>query len=118
MVFIPVEFNGERKWANVRIKFIERKWFDNFGEFYTYVLEHAEVTEVLDEQEIVNDLREYLTRLPEIDDEELIREVMVQYGVSHKNAILLLRAAGFRLGVEHSTKTAKLTEVVMEKLKS
>ena len=106
-MFIPVEFNGQRKWANIRIKCIENKWFDNFGQFYTYLVEHVEVTDVIEEEELVEDVREYILLLlasENCSDEDLVGEIMVQYGVSRNNAILLLRSAGFSVfncGVEH-----------------
>jgi len=120
-MFIPIEFNGVRKWANVRIKLIENKWFDSFGEFYTYILEYAEVNEILDEEELIRDLREYITGLMNHEncrEEDLINEVMIQYGISRKNAVLLLRAAGFKLSSEDSMWKTGFAEVVIEKLKS
>ncbi len=77
---------------NIRVSYIERKWFDNFGSFYTYLLENAEVVEVVDEDELVWYIAKSLRDLEvHPDDVQGLREQIVKnFGIAEKYVDLIL----------------------------
>lgn len=110
-MLIPIEINGCRKWLRIVIRGVELKWFDDYGEFYTYMLEHAEIVEIVDEEKLIEEIKEYITRLKDCGNctyQDLVNELVVQYGLSTKNAILLLNVAGIELKTMDAVRSLKL----------
>ncbi len=92
ILYLPIPLTNPRKWMNVRIKYIERKWFDDFGSFYTYLLENAEVVEVVDEDELVWYVAKSMRDLEvHPDDVQELREQIVKtFGIAEKYVDLIL----------------------------
>lgn len=52
-MFIPIPFTNPRKWMDIRIRAVERRWFDEFGKFSTYTLKNVIIEDIVDEDELV-----------------------------------------------------------------
>ena len=92
-MFIPIPLTKPRKWMNIRIRAVERRWFDDFGQFCTYALKNAVIEEIVDEDELVwriaKTLREAEIHPDDVDGiEEHITEV---YGIAEEYADLILQ---------------------------
>jgi len=92
-MFLPIPFTKPRKWMNISIKAVERRWFDDFGEFYTYVLKNAAITEIVDEEELVWRIARTLIK-EEVhpDDVDGIEDhIMETYGIAEEYLNLILQ---------------------------
>ena len=76
---------------DVVIRVVERRWFDDFGEFYTYTLKNAVIDEIVDEDELVWRIAKSL-RDEEIHPDENIEEYIMQvYGIAEEYLDLILQ---------------------------
>ena len=92
-MFIPIPLTKPRKWMNIRIKAVERRWFDDFGQFCTYALKNAVIDEIVDEDELVWRIAKSL-KDGEIhpDDVDGIEEhIMEVYGIAEEYLDLILQ---------------------------
>jgi len=92
-VFIPIPLTRPRKWMNIKIKALERRWFDDFGQFCTYALKNAVIDEIVDEDELVWRITKSL-RDEEIhpDDIDSIEEhIMEVYGIAGEYIGLIMQ---------------------------
>ena len=100
-VFIPIPLTRPRKWMNIRVRAVERRWFDDFGQFCTYALKNAIIDEIVDEEELVwritKSLRDEEIHPDNIDD---IREhIMEVYGIAEEYIDLILQKVRHELRV-------------------
>ncbi len=100
-MFIPIPLTKPRKWMNIRVRYIERRWFDDFGQFFTYALKNAVIDEIVDEEElvwrIVKSLREEEIHPDSIDD---IKEYIMQvYGIAEEYIDLILQKVKYELEI-------------------
>ncbi len=92
-MFIPIPLTKPRKWMNIRIKAVERRWFDDLGQFCTYALKNAVIDEIVDEDELVWRIAKSL-RDEEIhpDDVDGIEEhIMEVYGIAEEYLDLIMQ---------------------------
>lgn len=93
VMFIPIPLTKPRKWMNIRVRYVERRWFDDFGQFLTYMLKNAVIEEIVDEDELVWRISKSL-RDAEIhpDDDEGVEDYIVRvYGIAEEYAGLILQ---------------------------
>ncbi|WP_456478170.1 hypothetical protein [Geoglobus ahangari] len=98
-MFLPIPLTKPRKWMNIRIRYIERRWVDDFGEFYTYLLKNAVIEEIVDEEELVwritRDLiREEISPVDALAIREFISSV---YGIAEEYVDLILEKVRYEL---------------------
>jgi|Deesub1362B_J571_1020462.scaffolds.fasta_scaffold00781_30 hypothetical protein len=92
-MFLPIPLTKPRKWMNIRIKAVERRWFDDFGQFCTYALKNAVIDEIIDEDDLVWRIAKSL-RDEEIhpDDVDGIEEhIMEVYGIAEEYLDLIMQ---------------------------
>ncbi|AIY89948.1 hypothetical protein [Geoglobus acetivorans] len=92
IVFLPIPLTKPRKWMNIKVRYLEHRWFDDFGEFYTYLLKNAVIEEIVDEEELVwritRDLiREEISPVDALAIREFISSV---YGIAEEYIDLIL----------------------------
>jgi len=92
-VFIPIPLTKPRKWMNIRIRGVERRWFDDFGQFCTYALKNAVIDEIVDEDDLVwritKSLRDEEIHLDDIDSiEEHVSQI---YGIAKEYIGLIMQ---------------------------
>jgi len=88
-VFIPIPLTKPRKWMNIRIRGVERRWFDDFGQFYTYALKNAVIDEIVDEDELVWRIAKSL-RDVELHPDDIEKHIMDVYGIAEEYLGLIL----------------------------
>ena len=80
---------------------IENKWFDDYGEFYTYVIKNAEIIEIVDEEELVYDIMKSVKAW--IDDgypiDELREQIAIVYGIPEAYIDLILEKIKVEFGL-------------------
>ena len=85
----------------VVIRAVENRWFDEFGEFYTYVIKNADIVEIVDEEELVDEIRKsviiWLDEGYSIDD--LKEQIAITYGIPEKFIDLILDRVKWELGL-------------------
>ena len=100
-MYLPIPFTKPRKWMRVVIRAVEKKWFDDFGKFYTYVLKNAEIIEVIDEEELVEDMiktvKAWLDEGYTID--QLRERIILAYGIPDAFVDELLERVKVELGL-------------------
>lgn len=92
-MLIPIPLTKPRKWMNIRIRAVERRWFDDFGQFCTYALKNAVIDEIVDEDELVWRIAKSL-KDGEIhpDDVDGIEEhIMEVYGIAEEYLDLIMQ---------------------------
>jgi|Deesub1362A_J573_1020465.scaffolds.fasta_scaffold06990_3 hypothetical protein len=101
MVLLPIIGSNPRKWMRIVIRAVENRWFDEFGEFYTYVIKNAEIVEVVDEEKLVDDIRRsVITWLDEGHSiDELKEQIAISYGIPEKFIDLILDRVKYELGL-------------------
>ncbi|MBE8539459.1 hypothetical protein [Geoglobus acetivorans] len=98
-MFLPIPLTKPRKWMNIRVRYVERRWFDDFGEFYTYVLKNAVIEEIIDEEELVSRIAKLLFE-SEIHPVQLdeVREYIVDvFGIAEEYVDLILDKVKYEL---------------------
>jgi len=100
-MFLPIPNSKPRKWMRVVIRAIENRWFDDFGEFYTYVIKNADIIEILDEEELVEEIKKSVkTWLDEgYSIEQLREEIAITYGIPEKFIDGILERVKVELGL-------------------
>jgi hypothetical protein len=100
-MFLPIPGSKPRKWMRVVIHAIEQKWFDDYGEFYTYVIKNADIVEIVDEEELVYDIMKSVKAW--IEDgyplNELREQIAIVYGIPEKYIDLILERVKVELGL-------------------
>ena len=100
-MYLPVPDSSPKKWMNVEIKYVEHKWHDDFGEFYTYVIKNAEIVDIVDEEELVEDIKRsikaWLDEGYSID--QLREEIAVTYGIPERYIDEILERVKVELGL-------------------
>jgi len=85
----------------ITIKAVENRWFDSFGEFYTYVIKNAEIDEIVDEEELVEDIVKSVRAW--LDDgysiNELRLQIAVVYGIPGRFIDLIIEKVKVELGL-------------------
>ena len=49
-MYLPIPSSKPRRWMRVVIRAVENRWFDEYGELYTYIIRNAEIVEIVDEE--------------------------------------------------------------------
>ena len=100
-MYLPIPGSKPRKWMRVVIRAVENRWFDEYGEFYTYVIKNAEIVEVVDEEELVDEIKRSVKVW--IDDgysiDELREQISIAYGIPDAYIDLILDRVKWELGL-------------------
>jgi len=100
-MYLPIIGSKPRKWMDIKIRYIENRWFDEFGEFYTYVIKNADIIDIVDEEDLVLDIvrsvRGWLDEGHSID--ELKEQIAITYGIPERFIDLLLDRVKWELGL-------------------
>ncbi len=100
-MFLPIPNTNPRIWMRIVIRAVENRWFDDFGEFYTYMIKNAEIIEIVDEEELVEDIlrsvKAWIEDGPPID--ELRERIEVVYGIPDAYIDLILDRIKAELGL-------------------
>lgn len=82
-MLIPVPLTRQ-KWMNIKIRALEQKWFDDYGQFYTYVLKNAVIDEIVDEEELIWQIVKTIVDEGLNFDEKLRERIMLCYGIAEE----------------------------------
>ena len=100
-MYLPIPGSKPRRWMRVVIRAVENRWFDDFGEFYTYVIKNADIVEIVDEEELVEEIKKSVKIW--LDDghsiDELREQIAITYGVPEKFIDLILDRVKWELGL-------------------
>ena len=100
-MYLPILGSRPRKWMNIKIRYVENRWFDEFGEFYTYVIKNADIIDIVDEEDLVNEIRKsVITWLDEGNSiDELKEQIAITYGIPERFIDLVLDRVKWELGL-------------------
>ena len=85
-MYLPIPFTKPRKWMRVVVRGVEKRWFDDFGEFCTYVLKNVKIEEIIDEDELVWYIAKTMREMEvHPDDIEVLKDKIAEtYGIAEE----------------------------------
>jgi len=100
-VFLPIPGSKPRKWMRVVIHALENRWFDDYGEFYTYVIKNADIIEIVDEEDLVHDIMKSVKAWIEDGNsiDQLRELIAIVYGIPEKFIDEILEKVKAELGL-------------------
>jgi hypothetical protein len=100
-MYLPIPYTKPRKWMRVVVKAIENRWFDDYGEFYTYAIKNTEIVEVVDEEELATHIKRSVRDL--LDEGytvyEMREQIAIAYGIPETCIELILDRVKVELGL-------------------
>ena len=100
-MFIPVPYTKPRKWMRIVIGGVENRWFDSYGEFYTYIIKNAEIVEIVDEEELAFHIKQTVRDL--LDEgysiHEMRDQIAIAYSIPETCIDLILERVKVELGL-------------------
>jgi len=101
IVFLPIPGSKPRKWMRVVIHAVENRWFDDYGEFYTYVIKNADIIEIVDEEDLVHDIMKSVKAWIEDGNsiDQLRELIAIVYGIPEKFIDEILEKVKVELGL-------------------
>ncbi len=98
-MFLPIPLTKPRRWMNLKVRYLERRWFDDFGEFYTYLLKNSVIEEIIDEEELVSRIAKLLfeAEIHPVQIDEMKEYIINVFGIAEEYVDLILDKVKYEL---------------------